>query len=179
MAMIYFMRHGQSQANADGVIAGQSESPLTVLGKQAALVVAEEIKAKGIVFDTIISSPLSRTRDTAQIVAETLGYPINDIIIIDDLKEKGSGEFEGQPPALVYAADDETIKRMHVESFDDCAARVGRANAEIVQRAKGTTLVVGHAAFYRMAQCVKDGLSPREMVNMVKIPNATLMTYPL
>lgn len=44
--MIYFMRHGESQANADGVFAGPSyQAPLTDLGKSQQSLKANGLKA--------------------------------------------------------------------------------------------------------------------------------------
>lgn len=177
--MIYFIRHGESQANAEGVIAGLSDSPLTEKGKRDAKVAAEALQKEGMVFDIIITSPMMRAYDTAKIVARAVGYPVKDIIVIEELKEKGSGEFEGKSPVLARAADAETIIRAGVESFEDFAARVERTDKEVARRAHGTTLVVGHSAFYRMAQCVKDHAPPSEMMHMKKPPNASLLKYPL
>lgn len=177
--MIYFMRHGESQANADGVVAGQTDSPLTARGIHEAEAAGCMLRERGMHFDTIISSPMTRAHDTAKIIAREIGYDESEIIVLDDLKEKGSGEYEGKPALLLYAASDEQIKRAGVESFEATAARVRRANAEIAPYAHGTTLVVGHAAFYRMARCVHDGAPPDEMVHMQKPPNATLIEYPL
>ncbi len=57
--MIYFVRHGESEANLKGVFAGQRDnSLLTEKGKQQARVTAQNIKNKGILIDRIISSPL-------------------------------------------------------------------------------------------------------------------------
>jgi len=46
--MIYFIRHGQSQANADNVF-GSPETPLTEIGRQQAKAAGEKLKADGIV----------------------------------------------------------------------------------------------------------------------------------
>ncbi|HEU0266619.1 MAG TPA: histidine phosphatase family protein [Candidatus Saccharimonadaceae bacterium] len=173
------MRHGESQANAAGVIAGQSDSPLSGLGQKEAEEAGRDLRARGMKFDVILSSPLSRAHETARIIAQAVGYPLDKIIVIDDLKEKGSGDFEGKPPELVFAASEEAIVRAGVESFDATAERVRRANAEIATYAHGTTLIVGHAAFYRMARCVHDGAPPSEMLHMRKPRNATLVEYPL
>src|SRR5207248_196990 len=62
----YFVRHGESEGNAAHVFTGQTDSPLTARGRQQAEIVADELaKVK---FDRIVSSDLSRTRDTAEVI---------------------------------------------------------------------------------------------------------------
>lgn len=179
MIDIYFIRHGESQANADGVIAGSLDSPLTERGIRQARDAAKVILAGGIRFDVIISSSLSRAHNTASIIAKAVEYPLNEIVVIDELQEKGAGGFEGGAIGALYAANDEEMRQAGAESFVNFAERVTRANALIKKRAIGTTLVVGHAGVYRMAQTLRQGLHPDEMKNMKKVPNGKLMEYPL
>lgn len=70
--MFYFARHGECIANVKGVIAGGGDnSPLTELGKTQAKETAQNLK--GVDFDLIISSPMSRTLDTTKIITSELG----------------------------------------------------------------------------------------------------------
>ena len=179
MIDVYFIRHGESQANADGVIAGSLDSPLTSRGVQQAHDAAKGVLVDGIRFDTIISSSLSRAHNTARIIARTVGYSLSEIIVIDELREKGAGSFEGGAVDVLYAANEEEMRQAGAESFIDFAARVTRANAVIEERAIGATLVVGHSGVYRMARALHQGLHPAEMQNMEKVPNGKLMEYPL
>ena len=179
MTKIYFIRHGESEANAAGVIAGGSESPLTEKGIAQAHHEAAVLREKNVVIDTIISSPLSRAYDTAVIIAEEIGYSKDAIVIVDDLSEKVGGTFEGGPIGVLYAAPPDVAKAAGAESFDEFAARMRRANKVVLEKARGTTLVVAHAGVHRMAQCLAQGLSPSEMPNMEKVPNGVLMAYPL
>jgi broad specificity phosphatase PhoE len=72
--MIYFMRHGESQANADSVFAGPSyKAPLTELGKSQAQLEGARIKSQGITFDRIIASPIERAKETAELLADAAG----------------------------------------------------------------------------------------------------------
>ncbi len=179
MTSLYFIRHGESQANADGVIAGSLDSPLTEKGVAQAHAVAKAILADNIQIDTIIASPLSRAHDTAKIVANTIEYSIRDIILVEELQEKAAGDFEGSAIDLLYAATDEEMRRARAESFDDFAERVKQANDKIREHAKGVSLVVGHAGIYRMAQVLYRGLPPSDMKIMKSVPNGQLKEYPL
>ena len=80
--MIYFVRHGESEANVKAVFAGQKEnSPLTEKGREQALATAKEIKKEELKINRIISSPLKRSFETAKIIAEEIGFDSSKIVI--------------------------------------------------------------------------------------------------
>jgi phosphohistidine phosphatase len=68
---IYFMRHGDA-APAGGDIPEDSLRPLSPGGQVQVRRVAEGFKNRGLALTTVISSPLLRARETAQIMAGTL-----------------------------------------------------------------------------------------------------------
>ena len=69
---ITFLHHGES----GGYHQGQSEFSLTEKGHQHAETLANRWKNEGLIFDFMISSPQSRARETAEILAPTLGLEI-------------------------------------------------------------------------------------------------------
>jgi broad specificity phosphatase PhoE len=75
--MIYFIRHGESEANLRHVFAGQKDnSALTDKGREQARLEGEKIKSLNLSISKIISSPLIRAHDTAKIVAGIIGLII-------------------------------------------------------------------------------------------------------
>ena len=64
--MIYAVRHGETDWNAEGKIQGQSETNLTQKGIAQAEGLREEFK--DIKFDAVFCSPLVRTKDTCKII---------------------------------------------------------------------------------------------------------------
>ena len=87
------VRHGQSQANASGVIDTSVPGPeLTDLGRQQAAAVAVELAAND--YDGVYASSMVRTQQTAQPLAELLGTPV---VVLPGLREISAGVFEGQP----------------------------------------------------------------------------------
>lgn len=62
---LYMVRHGQSQTNLEHRFTGQADAPLTELGREDARKAGE--KLKGLHFDRVYSSSLSRAADTARI----------------------------------------------------------------------------------------------------------------
>lgn len=87
-----FMRHGQTDANAAGTIAGWTDCPLNDHGRAQARAAAALLRAEPIA--AIWHSPLSRAAETAAIVADALGAPLH---ALDGLAERNWGAWEGQP----------------------------------------------------------------------------------
>ena len=87
----YFVRHGESEANKNGVIAGGGvDVPLTDLGRQQAAEAAQ--KAHALNFHSIYHSPMIRAHDTATLINQTQQVPIN---LKHDLKEWDLGDWQG------------------------------------------------------------------------------------
>lgn len=89
----YMIRHGQSDHNAKGLMAGSIDTPLTDLGRSQAAIVRDLMPSLKNRPTHIIHSPLSRAADTAVIINETLNIPM---ISHDDLRELNMGSWEGQ-----------------------------------------------------------------------------------
>lgn len=76
--MIYLVRHGETEFNAERRQQGHMDSPLTALGRAQAQAVGHLLKRQ--VGDEagwrIVASPLGRAQHTAQIIGEALGLPV-------------------------------------------------------------------------------------------------------
>ncbi len=89
MLTMYLARHGETEENRAQILQGQTGGHLTELGISQAHRLGE--KLEGEIFDAVVSSPLKRAVDTAQII---LGYGHeNTIELCDLLKERDWGEF--------------------------------------------------------------------------------------
>jgi 2,3-bisphosphoglycerate-dependent phosphoglycerate mutase len=87
-----FLRHGLSVGNENGFHQGQFDFPLTDIGREQAHRLLHRWKQEEVMFDLIISSPLSRAKDTAEIIASGLDIPIE----IDPVwMERDNGELHG------------------------------------------------------------------------------------
>jgi uncharacterized phosphatase len=121
MKHLYLIRHGHTEMNERGLFSGQTETPLTPKGKQQARAAGGQAKDLGI--DLIISSPLSRAHDTAQIIAQEIGYPSGKIELSDLLLERHFGSAEGQVYSREFdmeqVADAEQLHSLHdrLENF--------------------------------------------------------------
>lgn len=98
MKEIYFIRHGQTNENSLGIRQGSEiDSELNELGRQQAKKTGKYLKKyriKGINFDCIISSPMKRAIETAEIIGKEIKYP-KKIEIFDELIELGRGKMSG------------------------------------------------------------------------------------
>lgn len=95
MKKLYFIRHGQSELNVKSLVAGITDTHLTDEGRRQAKLAGRYAKTLNI--DYIISSPLSRALETAQIVAKEISYPLDKIEINSLLIERNFGAMEAQP----------------------------------------------------------------------------------
>jgi len=84
--MLFLVRHGQTAANADGLLLGRADPPLSPLGREQAAALAARIPP-----DTrVIASPLARTRETA----DALGRPYE---VDERWIELDYGDLDGVP----------------------------------------------------------------------------------
>jgi broad specificity phosphatase PhoE len=89
---ITVLRHGESVGNAESRWQGQADYPLTDTGRAQARKLAERWKNDKTKFDLVISSPLARAKETAEIIASALKVKIE----FEPLwLERDNGEFSG------------------------------------------------------------------------------------
>lgn len=94
-AEIYIGRHGQNEDNVNGILNGHRDLPLTDIGREQGRQLGEGIKASGLTFDAVYSSPLIRAHETAEIAAEVAGLP--EPVVMDLLIERDFGVMTGKP----------------------------------------------------------------------------------
>ncbi|MCS5496987.1 histidine phosphatase family protein [Cnuibacter physcomitrellae] len=91
MTTFTFVRHGETDWNLQRRIQGVTDIPLNDTGRAQARDTAEALAVRE--WDGIVASPLSRARETAEIIAARLG--LDDLEIEPDLRERAYGEVEG------------------------------------------------------------------------------------
>ncbi len=94
MTKIYIVRHGQNKDNANGILNGHRDLPLTQLGIDQAKELAQSIKEADIHIDKAYSSPLQRAYQTGEIITDHLG--INQPEKLDILIERDFGIMTGK-----------------------------------------------------------------------------------
>lgn len=134
-----FLRHGETENNRLGLVAGASDIPLNATGLMQARAAAQKLTHSGI--DAIWCSPLQRARDTAGCVAGQLGLPL---VIVPQLAERNWGELEGKPREL--RVRDATPPGG--ESLDEFTARTLAGLQQI--NASRLPLIVAHSGTFRV-----------------------------
>lgn len=131
MLQVYLVRHGETVWNAERRIQGQSDSPLTALGEQQAMQVAQRVKALNITH--IITSDLGRTRRTAEIIAQTCGC---EVVLDPRLRELDMGVLERRHLASL-TEEEEGWRRRLVNGTPDGRIPGGESMQEVSVRMHG------------------------------------------
>jgi broad specificity phosphatase PhoE len=158
----WFLRHGETDWNAQGLSQGNIDIPLNPAGLAQAYTAASMLRNRGIV--TIVASPLGRAYATAVITAERLGVSVD---LDSDLREVSFGAQEGQPMAQWF--NDWVASKFTpegAETFADLRTRaVAAVNRALTRPAP--VLVVAHGALFRALRA-EMGLEPN-----VRTPNGS------
>jgi broad specificity phosphatase PhoE len=139
----FYLRHGETDWNRAGWQQGQADIPLNDTGRAQARVASEPLANCGIA--TICCSPLSRARETAEIVNRRIGVPL---VSIEGLMECNWGILEGQSPGDWYPAWRRGGFVEGAEPYDDFIERALRGINEALTH-PGPVLIVGHGGVYR------------------------------
>ena len=162
MTHVLLIRHGEDTDNAAGILNGHRDTELTDRGRTQAREAAQQL-SQGTV-DTIYTSPLKRTRSTADIVAEVVQAPI-----VEDkrLIERDFGVLTGKPLIEIRSYATEVLEGDQVlyflsgpeiEEFPDVYDRVNSFLADIQHsHSNETVLVVTHGDTGKMLRAAYNG----------------------
>ena len=127
----YFLRHGESEGNSAGVIQGREDHRLVPRGREQALEAAGWLADREI--QRILSSPLARARETADIVAAELGC--GEVTALAELTELDTGVFTGLSIPEIQERHPEHWRSFRARSWEgvpkaeSIASLAGRAEA--------------------------------------------------
>ena len=142
----YMIRHGETEANKDRIMAGSLDSPLTSNGKKQAERVQTIVKSLEEKPKAIIHSNLSRARDTATIINQALNIPIHEE---KDIAELHAGDWEGS----TYKECAELLTGWPTppngESFTEFCSRIKRGKKRILNNHESPALIVSHGGVFR------------------------------
>jgi probable phosphoglycerate mutase len=132
-----------------------------------------------VAFDRIVTSPLSRTRDTAAEIAAGRGVPVE---IFDDLAEIDVGEAAGKGFDEIRGLPNYDGEGFHQwpggESLDQVVERAMRVIDRLTAESPGRTIcVVGHGGVTRILVSGFMGVLPK----LIRLPatntNITIVTH--
>lgn len=165
--MLILVRHGEVEANANGLLLGRADPPLTAIGHRQASALAALLPRPA----RIVSSPLARARQTAEVLA---GDP--DGVQVDHRwVELDYGRLDGQPPTALGEhswrawQEDPDFVPAGGESLAALCRRVREACEELAaDAARGDVVVVSHVSPIKAAVTwalgVADGVAWRMFV---------------
>jgi broad specificity phosphatase PhoE len=180
---LLLVRHGQSEANRDGIMQGQLDSPLTDLGVSQARAVGAWLKAQGLRWHRAYCSPLKRAMDTAMHISARTGGRAPQLD--PNLAEIHAGEFQGQNRTDLSAKHPEFFERSICEladysafggeSYEDVQRRVEHVVTSLLERhwnTQDTVLLVSHGGL--LFQLVKRlTCLPVPRVSLLRFGNCT------
>ena len=146
MGELILVRHGQTDANAAGLLQGRIDLSLNALGRRQADEVARSLSGLTAEGAAVIASPLARARETA----EALGVPV---VVDERWIELDYGDFDGRPlgevPPEVWVRwrRDASFVPAGGESIASLGRRVRAAcDALVATRPESVTIVVSHVS---------------------------------
>ncbi|MBN1395494.1 MAG: histidine phosphatase family protein [Pirellulales bacterium] len=166
--ILYLIRHGESIYNAEGRVQGQSDAPLSELGRRQSRAVADAMAYRPI--DAIYSSPLRRAYAVAKDIASRHGLPVRTD---PRLKEIAVGEFQDRMRTELEEEHPEELARWWTGDMDyafpggetrrQLADRGEEAFQEIASNGHRNAVVVAHGGLLvhtlrRLVDAPKDSL---------------------
>lgn len=148
--VFYYVRHGKTEFNKQGIMQGQVDSPLVKEGLP--VLERDAFVLKDVPFQRCFSSPLYRAVNTAEIILKDRNIPIEPL---DDLIEMNFGDIDGKPHKdhkwtmlLMHVIDN--FHFIHGESASDVRKRAGKAFKYMYDQCNDGdhVLVAGHGSFY-------------------------------
>ncbi|MBN1285716.1 MAG: histidine phosphatase family protein [Anaerolineae bacterium] len=144
---VYLVRHGETDSNVEGLLAGQSQDPLNELGHRQAEFAAARLAQVGL--RAIYSSDLPRAMQTAQAIAAVTGLMVQPDV---RLREIYFGEWEMRRAADIVKEDPKRLRAFfsdpyHVrtpggESFGDQHRRAQAALDDIAGAHPGQSVAL-------------------------------------
>lgn len=135
---LYLVRHGETDWNRQRRIQGLTDIPLNDTGREQARATGALLARR--TFDGVYASPLSRARETAEIIAGELGLPQPELI--DALVERNYGEAEGMDFRQIELRYPQRADVPGQESRDDVVTRVVPALVALAAAHPDESLVV-------------------------------------
>ncbi|MFD5013892.1 bifunctional RNase H/acid phosphatase [Streptomyces chartreusis] len=174
-ATFVLLRHGETPLTPQKRFSGSggTDPSLSDVGREQAERVGAALARRGTV-QAVVASPLTRTRETAGIVAAHLGL---DVTVDDGLRETDFGAWEGLTFGEVreryaddlnaWLADPEARPTGDGESFAATATRIAATRDKLVAAYAGrTVLLVSHVTPIKTFVCLALGAPPESLFRM-------------
>lgn len=160
VATVYFIRHGQTDWNAQGRLQGHRDIDLNATGFEQAAAAAERlarVAGESLGGAEFVASPLTRARRTMETLRRHLDLPAEDYRVDARLMEIGFGSWEGstwaeirrRDPGGAQARDRDRWGFLPPGAGAESYAMLTHRVAEAAAGFGPTTVVVGHGGTAR------------------------------
>lgn len=186
---LILVRHGQSEWNSKNLFTGWKDPGLTELGIKEAKDAGKLIADKGILFNLMYTSMLTRAQKTGDLILQEMRHPEITIIKNEALNERNYGSLAGlnKDDARKKWGDEQVhiwrrsfdIPPPDGESLKDTAERVlPYFKSEIMPKViEGSSiLIAAHGNSLRSLIMELDSISSEEIVNL-EIPTGAPIQY--
>jgi len=146
----YFIRHGETDWNKKQLCQGKNDIPLNDNGIQSAYEAAKNFE--NISLDLIITSPLLRAKQTAEIISNKVQV---DFKVVSEFAERDFGELQGGSNLPMYEFEEQEIMgnisnkfmAMNIERLEDVQARITKGLKDILNP-NSRVLIVSHGRLF-------------------------------
>ncbi|MFL4990563.1 MAG: histidine phosphatase family protein [Microvirga sp.] len=172
---IYFIRHGETDWNLEGRLQGQKDIPLNDVGRVQAEEAARKLEALVPHFEDLayVASPMTRTRETMEILRATLGLHPEVYRLDDRLVELTFGTWEGMTWKEVRKAEPALAALREQDKWHYAPPGGGESYAMLVDRIRPIlddltrdTVIVAHGGVARAFLSICCGVSSRQAASM-------------
>lgn len=162
----YFLRHGEADSNVFKFLCSwpeKRESHLTEKGKEAILKLIPRLKLEK--FDLIVSSDLSRAKETVGLIKEQLDCPV---IYDERLRETNFGELNGEPVESYHQLFQSHLERFYKKPKNgETLTEVSKREIQLLKELSSKyphkkILLIGHGDPLWALKCVLSGLAPND-----------------
>ena len=176
---ILMVRHGQTDWNVEKKVQGKADIELNENGIEQAKITSEKLKDRKI--DVIISSPLKRAKQTAEIINQKLNCPI---YIEEGIAERDFGEFESEYKNEFdfegFWSYEKNLKYDKAENIRDFFERIYNALDNIIEKYNDkNVLIVSHGGVSRVVNCYFNGIPNKDNIISLGLRNCEVAQYTL
>ena len=167
------VRHGEADSNISAILSSNPKTVnhLTENGKEQAIIASKNLTEN---IDVIYCSPFMRTKETAEIIADQIGYPKDRIVYDERLHEIFVGEMDGKPDQEYQALFKEKIEKFWKapnggETYTDVKKRMTEFLYDIDKKNEGKNiLIVSHNTPIFLMFAGAEGMTPKQSMMLRK-----------
>lgn len=173
MTNIYYVRHGQSEDNVAGLTSGaERDAALTDEGRKQASLAGKLLQDKSI--DLIVCSPMKRAVETAQLIADQIGYDKTHIVQREEFTERFMGIYSGKPHEEYRAVNLSGETHESLESTEAMLRRVTDGLGWLKGHKATNVVIVAHGGIGRAVKAYHQKFHHSDMYKTTGFANTEI-----